>query len=90
MDTAYFREHDPAERTTPYHHKAGVALYNDGAVKVIETTPTVVTARVSGENTRTVQFVLRDGALDWQCTCKKNQERFCKHAVAVHTYVRNT
>ncbi|MBI5324921.1 MAG: SWIM zinc finger family protein [Ignavibacteriae bacterium] len=30
-----------------------------------------------------MEFILNKNFLNWKCTCRLNQKKYCKHAVAV-------
>ncbi len=71
-----------SRKATPANHRLGRNLFEGGHVRLVESSSDAVVAQVSGSQTRTVEFKFSLGDVSWHCTCRRGQERFCKHAVA--------
>jgi len=83
----------------PSNLRYGTAIYERGAVKIIETTPEKVEAWVGGldgtinegaGSRRRVQFFSAPEGLKWHCAGNpKNHQIFCKHCVALALAIVN-
>jgi uncharacterized Zn finger protein len=77
----------------------GVAIFERGAISIIESKVGGIEAWVGGLDgkategggtKRRVEFVDTEFGLVWNCTCNpKNHPIFCKHCVALAHYLRN-
>jgi uncharacterized Zn finger protein len=85
----HFARSDEALRAAaPATQRLGRELFESGTVDIVDLGEDRIVAKVSGGSSRTVEFELSEDDFSWRCTCKKNQERFCKHAVAVALALR--
>lgn len=69
--------------STPSNFRMGKELLDTNKVEIIEYTPEKVTAKVNSSVKRKVEFILNKDFMNWKCTCRLNQKKFCKHSVAV-------
>lgn len=77
-----------SREATASHRRLGRELFDAGHVHLVESSETKVVAEVTGDQTRRVEFVFSLGDVSWQCTCRRGQDRLCKHAVAVGLALR--
>jgi uncharacterized Zn finger protein len=76
----------------------GLAIFERGAVTIIESNLDKVEAWVGGlkgkmieggGSKRRVEFVMTNNGLEWNCTGNpKNHQIFCKHCVALAYYLK--
>jgi len=70
----------------PAQVRNGEELAKAGMVELVEVNPQEVKARVKGltpgASTRKTELVVKNGRLNWRCTCTKNPNNFCKYLVA--------
>jgi uncharacterized Zn finger protein len=78
-----------SRETTASHQRLGRQLFDAGHVRLVESSETKVVAEVTGDQTRRVEFVFSLGDVSWRCSCRRGQDRFCKHAVAVGLALQN-
>ncbi len=71
-----------SRQATPSNQRLGKELFEGGTVRILEVSSDKTVVEVSGEQTRKVEFLFSSGDLTWHCTCRREQDRFCKHAVA--------
>lgn len=71
------------DHATPSNIRLGVAIADAGGVEIIDTGAHLVTAKVTGGQTRTATFRDDTGTLSWHCTCRRDQPPWCKHLVAL-------
>lgn len=65
------------------YFERGNTYYNEDRVKFLETDG-AIEARVSGTRSYDVQILLKNGRIQYDCTCPVGQDGdFCKHCVAV-------
>lgn len=67
---------------TPANFRLGHDIVAAGGVDLIESTPERVTAKVTGDQARTVELRATEQGLKWKCTCTSRKDLFCKHCVA--------
>jgi uncharacterized Zn finger protein len=77
-----------SREATASSQRLGRELFDAGHVRLVESSETKVVAEVTGDQTRRVEFVFSLGDVSWRCTCRRAQDRFCKHAVAVSLALR--
>jgi len=71
-----------SREATPSNQRLGKELFEGGTVRVLEASSDRTVVEVAGGQTRKVEFLFSSGDLTWRCTCRREQHRFCKHAVA--------
>jgi uncharacterized Zn finger protein len=76
-------EEDIRNLSTPSSFRLGKELFEKGGVEIRKSKGHTMTARVGGDLKRTVEFAWAGEGFQWRCTCRKNQKKFCKHAVAL-------
>jgi uncharacterized Zn finger protein len=69
--------------STPSNFQSGKEIYDKGRIEIIEFSSDKIIANISNGQRRKVEFLSSSNGLQWNCTCKKNQKKFCKHAVAL-------
>jgi 8-oxo-dGTP diphosphatase len=80
----YVTEKHLRELAKPAQIKHGHELAEKGDITFGVFRPDHVEARLEllGSNTRHTILELKDGKLDWRCTCTSNHDNFCRHLVA--------
>jgi hypothetical protein len=73
---------------TASNARLGLELFEAGAVAILRQDGTGVSAQVGGGAPRSVEFSIDGESWAWRCICRKDQPRFCKHAVAVALAIR--
>ena len=71
-----------SREATPSNQRLGRELFDGGTVRILESSAEKTVVEVSGGQTRKVEFLFSLGDVSWRCTCRREQDRFCKHAVA--------
>ena len=69
--------------STPSNFQSGKEIFDKGRIEIIEFTGDKIIANVGDGQRRKVEFLSSSNGFQWNCTCKKNQKNFCKHAVAL-------
>ena len=69
--------------STPSNFRLGKEIFDKGEVEIIEFTENKIVANIGDGQTRKVEFLFSSNRLQWNCTCKRNQDKLCKHAVAL-------
>ena len=69
--------------STLSNFQSGKEIFDKGKIEIIEFTGDKIIANVGDGRKRKVEFLSSLNRLQWNCTCKKNQKKFCKHAVAL-------
>jgi uncharacterized Zn finger protein len=69
--------------STPSNFQSGKEIFDKGKIEIIEFTSDKIIANISNAQKRKVEFLFSSNGLQWNCTCKKNQNKLCKHAVAL-------
>lgn len=82
----FFSEEEVKEMiklSTPSNFRFGKEIFDKGKIKIIEFSSDKIIANIGDGQKRKVEFLSSSNRLQWNCTCKKNQNKFCKHAVAL-------
>jgi uncharacterized Zn finger protein len=69
--------------STPSNFRLGKEIFEKGEIEIIEFTDNKIIANFGDSQRRKVEFLSSSNRLQWNCTCKRNQNKFCKHAVAL-------
>ncbi|MCZ7401737.1 MAG: SWIM zinc finger family protein [Candidatus Methanoperedens sp.] len=69
--------------STPLNFRLGKEIFDKGGIEIIEYTDNKIIADIGDSQRRKVEFLSTSNGLQWSCTCKRNQKKFCKHAVAL-------
>jgi uncharacterized Zn finger protein len=69
--------------STPLNFRLGKEIFDKGEIEIIEFTGDKIIANIGDGQRRKVEFLSSSNKFQWNCTCKRNQNRFCKHAVAL-------
>ena len=69
--------------STPSNFRLGKEIFDKGKIEIIEFTGNKIIANISDGQKRRVEFLSSSNRLQWNCTCSRNQNKFCKHAVAL-------
>ena len=69
--------------STPSNFRLGQEIFDKGEVEIIEFTDNKIVANIGDGQTRKVEFLSSSNRLQWNCTCKRYQDKLCKHAVAL-------
>ncbi len=69
--------------STPSNFRLGKEIFDKGEIEIIEFTGNKITANIGDSQRRKVEFLSLSNKLQWNCTCSRNQNKFCKHAVAL-------
>ncbi len=75
--------------STPSSFHLGKEIFDKGEIEIIEFTSDKIIANIGESQRRKVEFLSSSNRLQWNCTCKKNQDKFCKHAVALGFEITN-
>ncbi|TAL66810.1 MAG: hypothetical protein EPN82_16955 [Bacteroidetes bacterium] len=77
------------ESSITSNFRLGKELYESKNVEITEFTGAKVSAIVHGGTSRKVELILNKDFLNWKCTCRLNQDKYCKHTVAVGLEIIN-
>ncbi len=69
--------------STPSNFRLGKEIFDKGGIEIIEFTDNKIKANISDGQKRRVEFLSSSNKFQWICTCSRNQNKFCKHAVAL-------
>lgn len=69
--------------STPSNFRSGKEIFDKGKIEIIEFASDKIIANISNTQKRKVEFLSSSNGFQWNCTCTKNQKKFCKHAVAL-------
>jgi uncharacterized Zn finger protein len=75
--------------STPSNFRLGKEIFDKGEIEIIEFTSDKIIANIGESQRRKVEFLSSSNRLQWNCTCKRNQNKFCKHAVALGLEITN-
>jgi hypothetical protein len=65
--------------STPSNFRLGKEIFDKGEIEIIEFTGDKIIANIGDSQRRKVEFLSSSNRLQWNCTCKRNQDTFCKH-----------
>jgi len=71
------------DSSIPSNYLLGKELFDNNNIEITEFSDEKVTAIVHGVINRKVEFILNENFVNWKCTCRLKQNKYCKHAVAV-------
>lgn len=69
--------------STASNFRLGKEIFDKGEIEIIEFTSDKIIANIGDSQRRKVEFLSSSNRLQWNCTCSRNQNKFCKHAVAL-------
>ncbi len=69
--------------STPSNFRLGKEIFDKGEIEIIEFTGNKIMANIGDNQRRKVEFISSSNKLQWNCTCNRYQNKFCKHAVAL-------
>ncbi|MCZ7400249.1 MAG: hypothetical protein O8C62_11365 [Candidatus Methanoperedens sp.] len=75
--------------STPSNFRLGKEIFDKGGIEIIEFTSDKIIANIGENQRRKVEFLSLSNRLQWNCTCNRNQNKFCKHAVALGLEITN-
>ena len=67
----------------PLYFRLGKEIFDKGEIEIIEFADNKIMANIGESRRRKVEFLSSSNKLRWNCTCKRYQDKFCKHAVAL-------
>ncbi|MCZ7382947.1 MAG: hypothetical protein O8C64_15430 [Candidatus Methanoperedens sp.] len=75
--------------STPSNFRLGKEIFDKGEIEIIEFASDKIIANIGDSQRRKVEFLSSSNRLQWNCTCKRNQNKFCKHAIALGLEITN-
>ena len=69
--------------STPSNFRLGKEIFDKGEIEIIEFKDNKIISNIGDSPKRRVEFLSSSNRLQWNCTCKRSQDKFCKHAVAL-------
>lgn len=76
-------ENSIKDSSIPSNFRLGKEIFDNNKVEICEFSDEKITAEVYGGIKRKVEFILNENFVNWKCTCRLKQNKYCKHAVAL-------